>query len=132
MAERKDLAPREEKREVAARRRARVMVPPVDIYETDEGLILLADMPGVSRETLEVKVEDNVLHLRGEIAETPGEEVRPEYVEVRGKEYYRAFTLGPEFDQDRIEATLNQGVLRLFIPKLESEKPKRIEIKVAG
>ncbi|QJA06963.1 Hsp20/alpha crystallin family protein [Thermosulfurimonas marina] len=108
------------------------MVPPVDVYETDEGVILVADMPGVGPETLDVRVEDNVLYLRGEIAEVPGEEVRPDYVEVRGREYFRAFTLGPEFDQEKIEATVKHGVLRLFIPKLETEKPRKIEIKVAG
>ncbi len=128
MAERQELAPRQEGRPERPPRR-RAMSPPVDVYETDEGLILLADMPGVTPESLEVKVEDNVLHLRGEIAEAPGEEVRPEYVEVRGREYYRAFTLGPEFDQEKIEATLKHGVLRLFIPKVESERPRRIEIK---
>ncbi len=130
MAERKEIAPREE-REVAPRRRVRAMVPPVDIYETDDGLILLADMPGVDKDTLDLNVEDNVLYIRGRIAETPGEEVSPDYVEVRGREYFRAFTLGPEFDQDKIEATLQQGVLRLFIPKHEAERPRRIEIKVA-
>jgi len=131
MAERKEIVRREEGRP-EARRRARAMVPPVDIYETDDGIILVADMPGVAPETLDLRVEDNVLYLRGEIAEVPGEEVRPDYVEVRGREYYRAFNLGPEFDQERIEATVRQGVLRVFIPKLETEKPRKIEIRVAG
>ncbi len=130
MAERKELAVREETRP-GTRRRVRAMVPPVDIYETDEGIILVADMPGVTKDTLDINVEDNVLYIKGEIAETPGEDISPEYVEVRGREYFRAFTLGPEFDQDKIEATLSQGVLRLFIPKHEAEKPKKIEIKVA-
>jgi len=130
MAERKEIAPREET-VVSARKRVKAMVPPVDVYETDDGLILLADMPGVSKDTLDLKVEDNVLYLKGTIVETPGEEVSPEYVEVRGREYFRAFTLGPEFDQDKIEATFSQGVLRVFIPKHEAEKPRKIEIKVA-
>ena len=130
MQERKEIAPREEG-VVATRKRVKAMVPPVDVYETDEGLILVADMPGVSKESLDLKVEDNVLYLKGIIEERPGEEVSPEYVEVRGREYFRAFTLGPEFDRDKIEATFTQGVLRVFIPKHEAEKPKKIEIKVA-
>lgn len=130
MAERKEIARREEA-PISARKRVKAMVPPVDVYETDDGLILLADMPGVSKDTLDLKVEDNVLYLHGTIAETPGEEVSPEYVEVRGREYFRAFTLGPEFDRDKIEASFKQGTLRLFIPKHEAEKPRKIEIKVA-
>jgi len=128
MAERKEIARREET-PISARKRVKAMVAPVDIYENDAGLILLADMPGASSETLDVKVEDNVLYLKGTIAETPGEEVSPEYVEVRGREYFRAFTLGPEFDQNKIEASFHQGTLRLFIPKHETQKPKKIEIK---
>ncbi len=130
MAERKEVAVRQPERE-PARPRRRAIVPPVDIYETEEGIILVADMPGVSKDLLDLKVEDNVLYLQGIIEEVPGEEVSPEYVEVRSREYFRAFTLGPEFDQDRIEASLENGVLRLFIPKHETEKPKKIEIKVA-
>ena len=131
MAERKEIARREES-PPEARRRRRAMVPAVDVYETEEGVILAADMPGVGPDSLDLRIEDNVLYLRGQIKEVPGEEVRPDYVEVRSREYFRAFTLGPEFDQEKIEASIKHGVLRVFIPKLETEKPKKIEIKGAS
>ncbi len=107
----------------------RPMIPPVDIYETNDGMILVADMPGVSKEKIEVKIEKNVLEIRGEITDLPGKEVSPVYAELTGKEYYRAFSLGPEFDLDKIEASIEAGMLRLFLPKIESEKPRKIEIK---
>ncbi len=127
--ETKELATREE--QAPAVRRERPMIPPVDIYETEEALILVADMPGVTKESVEVKIDENVLHMRGEIVDLPGEEVEPLYVELRGSEYYRAFTIGPEFDLDKIEASMEAGVLRIYLPKVEAERPKKIEIKVA-
>ena len=126
--ETKELATREE--QAPALRRERPMIPPVDIYETDEALILVADMPGVTKESVEVKIDENVLHLKGEIVDLPGEDVSPVYVELRGNEYYRAFTIGPEFDLDKIEASMEAGVLRIYLPKVEAERPKKIEIKV--
>ncbi len=127
--ETKELATREEK--VPAARKERPMVPPVDIYEIAEGLIVVADMPGVSKEKVDVRIEENVLEIRGEIDDLPGEEVSPLYAELTGKEYYRAFTIGPEFDLDKVEASMEAGCLRIFLPKVESEKPRKIEIKVA-
>ncbi len=117
-------------RKIPVTKAERPMVPPVDIYETNDGMILIADMPGVSKEKIEVKVEENVLEIRGEIADLPGEDVSPVYAELTGKEYYRAFSLGPEFDLDKIEASMEAGMLRVFLPKVESEKPRKIEIKV--
>ena len=131
MAERetKEVATREE--QAPAVRRERPMIPPVDIYETDEALILVADMPGVTKESVEVKIDENVLHIRGEIVDLPSEDVSPLYVELRGSEYYRAFTIGPEFDLDKVEASMEAGVLRIYLPKVEAERPRKIEIKVA-
>ena len=130
MAETKDVATRVETPAAEATRRVRPMVPPVDIYEDDEGIVLLADMPGVPKEKLELKIDKNVLHIRGEIAQIAGEDVTPLYAEFVGKEYYRAFTLGPEVEQDKIQASMSGGVLRLVLPKVEAEKPRKIEIKV--
>ncbi|NPA49148.1 MAG: Hsp20/alpha crystallin family protein [Thermodesulfobacteria bacterium] len=127
--ETKELATREEA--TPAVKRELPMIPPVDIYETDDGLILVADMPGVTKESLEVKIEDNVLQMRGEIVDLPGEDVQPLYAELRGNEYFRAFTIGPEFDLDKVEASMEAGVLRIFLPKVETQKPRKIEIKVA-
>ncbi len=126
--ETKELATREER--TPATKTERPMVPPVDIYETAEGLILVADMPGVSKDKVDVKIEENVLEIRGEIADLPGEDVSPVYAELTGKEYYRAFTIGPEFDLDKVEASMEAGMLRIFLPKIEAEKPRKIEIKV--
>ncbi|AEH44413.1 heat shock protein Hsp20 [Thermodesulfatator indicus DSM 15286] len=127
--ETKELATREE--QAPAVRRERPMIPPVDIYETEDGLILVADMPGVTKESVEVKIEENVLQMKGEIVDLPAEDVQPLYAELRGNEYFRAFTIGPEFDLDKVEASMDAGVLRIFLPKVETQKPKKIEIKVA-
>ena len=127
--ETKELATREER--IPTAKSQRPMVPPVDIYETNEGLILVADMPGVSKEKIDVRIEENVLEIRGEIEDLPGEEVPPLYAELTGKDYYRAFTIGPEFDLDKVEAFMEAGTLRIFLPKIESEKPRKIAIKVA-
>ncbi len=108
----------------------RPLVPPVDVYENDHGITLLADMPGVTKEGLDVQVNKNVLTIKGVIADMVPEDIKPLYAEFGGKEYERAFTLGPDVDITRIEASMSSGVLKLFIPKAEEVKPKRIEVKV--
>lgn len=113
-----------------ATRPVRPLVPPVDIYEDEEKITLLADMPGVTKDGLDVRIDKNVLTIKGTMADIVPEDIKPLYIEFGGKEYLRAFTLGPEVDVTRIEANMSAGVLRLKLPKAEEVKPKRIEVHV--
>lgn len=105
-------------------------VPATDVYETAEELVLVADLPGIRPDGLEVTVEDNVLVMRGR----PQAETKPAgetlLEEFATGEYYRAFQLPADFDTDRIQASLKQGVLTVRLPKSERLKPRRIEVKV--
>lgn len=106
------------------------MQPPVDVTEDAEGITLFADMPGVPREKLSVRVEADTLIIEGELSLPVVPELQPGHVEVPVPRYYRAFTLGPGVDGDRIGAELKNGVLTLRIPKAEKAKPRKIEVRV--
>ncbi len=107
-----------------------IIRPAVDIFEDESGITVHADMPGVSKNRLTVKVEGDTLTIDG-IAEIPmPENMEPLYAEVRARHYQRSFTLSPEMDVDKVEASLKNGVLTLRIPKREEHKPKKIEVKV--
>lgn len=105
-----------------------VFVPAVDIYETDDFLVLLADMPGVSNEGVEIHLEDSELTIRGKVDEEPNT-WNPIYTEYRSGDYYRSFTLSNVIDQDKIEATMKHGVLKVVLPKAKAAKPRKIEVK---
>lgn len=103
--------------------------PPVDIYETSEGLVLWADMPGVDKENLEVRIDNGVLTIAGRTAHSlPGDPVYHEYDLVP---YYRQFELGDQIDTEKINAELKYGVLKLNLPRAEEHKPKKVEVKVS-
>ncbi len=111
------------------RARERHVPPPVDIYETPEGLVLSADLPGVSKENLEVRVEDDVLTIQAKAGHAaPGEVIYREY-ELSG--FFRQFELGEDIDRDKVRAELKHGVLTLQLPKAEKAQPKQIEVKVS-
>lgn len=108
-----------------------VTIPPVDVFENESGITLLADLPGVSRDNLGVRVDGDTLTVEATAAtEGPGE-MELLYGEVRYPAYRRSFTLSRELDSSRIEATLKDGVLRLAIPKREEARPRRIEVRAA-
>jgi len=113
----------------ATRERSRYLVPAVDIYETSEGLTVVADVPGVSKDDLQINVEDNVLTIQGRITRARHENLVTEEFELL--DYFRQFTLGDKVDQSRIEASLEKGVLTLKLPKAEHAMPKRIKIQQA-
>jgi HSP20 family molecular chaperone IbpA len=105
------------------------VTPPVDIYETAEGLLVKADLPGVAREALDVRVENNTLTIRGKAAHAaPGEPIYREYGLVN---FFRQFELNDRVDQQKISAELKNGVLTLNLPKAEEAKPRKIEVKLA-
>jgi HSP20 family protein len=111
------------------RARERHVAPPVDIYEASDGLMLIADLPGVSKEGLEVRVDDGILTISGrpEHVAPPGD---PVYREYELANFFRQFEIGDDIDRDRIGAELKHGVLTLKLPKAEKAKPKQIEVKV--
>lgn len=111
------------------RAQERYVVPPVDIYETPNGLVLMADLPGVSKEALGVRVEDNLLTIQGRTSHgVRGSLVHREYELIN---YFRQFELSEKVDQTRIDANLKHGVLTLNLPKAEKAKPRQIEVNVA-
>lgn len=127
-----DIAKREETRELATpERREPAMLPPVDIYEEDNALHLLADLPGVKRESLSIEVDNNVLSLEGEIQIDMPEGISATYAEVRAQRFARRFTLSHEIDGEAIEARVENGVLHLVLPKKDSHRTRRIEIQAA-
>lgn len=107
------------------------MIPPVDIYEDNDEVTLFADLPGVSKDSLEVQIDKDVLKIFGKRTLAKETDVVNRYEEIPQKDFYRAFTIGEEIDREKITATMNQGVLKLVLPKCERTKPKRIDIKVA-
>jgi len=134
MAETKDIRTQESGGTPAAAKEDKqaALVPPVDIYENEQGIILLADMPGVAKDALDIQVDKDVLTINGSIAQAIPEDAKPLYVEFSGPgRYQRAFTIGPDVDIDKIEASMHAGVLKLVLPKAEHSKPHKIEVKVA-
>lgn len=108
----------------------RAMVPRVDVLEDESGITLLADLPGVPRDQLELKVEGDTLLIEGTVAAPTPEQLEPLYAEVRLPRYRRAFTLSRELDTGAIQAQLRDGVLNLRIPKQAHAQPRRIEVQV--
>jgi HSP20 family protein len=109
----------------------RAALPAVDVFEDAGGITLLADMPGVPREHLELKVEGDALWIEGAVQPRTPEGLEAVYAEVRAPRYRRSFTLSRELDTARIEATLKDGVLSLRIPKQAHAQPRRIAVAVA-
>lgn len=128
MAEKTVPATREASTPTATRDDERFVTPPVDIYETREALVVVADLPGVDRRGLEVKVIDGVLTIQGRTShEMPGTPIIREFGLAT---FFRQFELSEHIDQQKIHAELSNGVLTVRLPKAETAKPKRIEVKV--
>lgn len=112
-------------------RPGRVFTPDVDIFERDDRLILLADMPGVAAEALQVDLRDNQLTLSGSVEPEAQAATEEELMgEYRSGNYYRQFQLSEVIDQERIEAQLTDGVLRLTLPKVAKATPRQITVSV--
>jgi HSP20 family protein len=109
----------------------RTVLPAVDVFETESSITLLADMPGVPREQLEIHVEGDALLIQGEAQPQTPADLEPLWAELRVPRYRRSFTLSRELDTSRIEANLKDGVLTLRIPKQAHAQPRRIEVATA-
>jgi HSP20 family molecular chaperone IbpA len=110
-------------------RSRRTFRPQVDIYETENGLMLLADVPGAKPEGLEITLERHVLTIRAEVEDRAPQGYSPVYQEYEVGDFECQFTLSGDFDADKIEASLVDGVLKLMIPRSPEAQPRRIEIK---
>ncbi|HUX09305.1 MAG TPA: Hsp20/alpha crystallin family protein [Terriglobia bacterium] len=110
----------------------RAWVPPVDIYETGENLVLQAELPGVNPDDVEIRVEDNTLYLKGERKfEKAVKEESFHHVERSYGTFNRSFALPGSIDADKVKAEYTNGVLTLTLPKREEAKPRTIKINVA-
>jgi HSP20 family molecular chaperone IbpA len=113
----------------ATRPREYYMTPPVDIYETPESLVVIADLPGIDPAHLEVRVDNNLLTLRGQSQyQVPGDERYREYTLVS---FFRQFELGERIDQEGIGADLRHGVLTLTLPKAAKARARAITVNAA-
>jgi HSP20 family molecular chaperone IbpA len=105
------------------------LMPPVDVIEDSTGITLYADLPGVSKDKLDLSVEGDTLNIEGQVSIDMPETMQASYAEVNCPRYRRVFTLSKELDPNRISAELSQGVLKLRIPKAEHAQPRRIEVR---
>ena len=106
-----------------------VFTPAADIFETEKEITLLADMPGVQAGDLTIDLRDNTLTLSADVAPVDKADEEEILVEYETGRYYRQFTLGELINQENIDAKLNDGVLRLSLPKVEKATPKKISVK---
>lgn len=105
------------------------VTPAVDVYENKQGITLWADLPGVSKEKLEINVHDGRLSIEAEAVVPTPAALRVQHVEMREPRFARTFTLSPDLDTSKVEAELRDGVLKLTIPRREEARPRRIEVK---
>ena len=105
------------------------VIPPVDIFEDEEGLIVLADMPGVEPSALEVRLEKGVLTMQGKARHiAPGTPFHREF-ELTG--FFRQFRLSDDIDENNVDAELRNGVLRIRLRRAPSAQPRRIEVRAS-
>ena len=113
---------------IATREETRYMVPPVDIFENGESLTVIVDLPGVQKKDVDIKVDQDILTIKGKVRYTqPKDIVREEF---RLLDFFRQFQLSEEMDRGKISAESKNGVLTIILPKAEKAKPQQIKVKV--
>jgi HSP20 family protein len=131
MAAAQELAVRDKKELVTKEEKTapgRYYIPYADIYETDDALTVVMEMPGVEKNAVNVALENDVLRVDGQIDFSKYEGLEPVYTEYNIGHYTRSFTLSDKIDQERISAQLDDGVLTLTLPKAKEAQPRRISI----
>lgn len=106
------------------------LLPPVDVIEDATGISLYADMPGVPRDQVLLRVDGDQLTLEGQMSLPEPQGLTPHHAEVSLNRYRRSFTLSKELDAERVSAEMTHGVLRVRIPKAERAQPRRISVQV--
>ena len=123
----------QQKREVEkaqeATRPTRAFLANADIFETEDALTVVLEMPGVDRDNIDVSVENGLLTVEGKINVNKYEGLRPLYSEYNIGPYRRSFRISNRVDQDKIRAEMRDGVITLVLPKAEAAQPRRIEVK---
>lgn len=131
--ERKDLEVQKEEaitlEEGERTRECPVYVPRADIFETEDQVTVIADMPGVDENSVDILLEKNTLTIRGLVEPEKHEGYTLSYAEYGVGDYERSFVLSNEIDRDKIEASMKNGVLRLILPKVEEVKTRKIQVK---
>jgi HSP20 family protein len=113
---------------LATRDETLYIAPPVDIFETEDALTVVADLPGVGKEDVDIRVEDNILTIKGKSDYSlPAQAI---YEEFNLQGYYRQFRLSDEVDQNKISAETKNGVLTITLPKAEKSKPRQIKVNM--
>jgi len=122
----------QQKREVEKKQEstvpARTYLPVTDIFETEQALTVVMEMPGVDKQNVEVTVENDVLSVVGRIDFAKYEGLQPVYTEYNVGHYARGFQLSSKIDQGKISADLKDGVITLVLPKAEEAKPRKIKV----
>ena len=108
-----------------------VFTPLVDIFETQKALVLLADMPGVRPEDINIDLRDDTLTLTGDVRPYEIADEHDIMIEYEVGKYHRQFALSEIIDQDKIDAQMQDGVLRLTLPKVEKATPRKITVQTA-
>lgn len=107
------------------------LLPPVDVIEDSSGITLLADLPGVSKDKLDLQLEKDRLTIEGEVEMDLPQEMQSNHAEIRVPHYRRVFSLSNELDSEKASAELKNGVLKLHIPKADHAQPRKIQIQVS-
>jgi HSP20 family protein len=122
----------QQKREVEKEREstipARRYLPVTDIFETDQALTVILEMPGVDKDSVDVRVENSVLSIEGGVDLSKYQGLTPLYIEYNVGNYARSFQLSSTIEQDRITAELKDGIMTLILPKAEKATPRRIAV----
>ena len=129
MNQTKDVAKTASESAQEAETRERALRPLVDVFEDGSGITLQADMPGVSKDRLDVQIDNDSLSIEGRAEVSMPESMEAIYADVSSTLYQRSFSLSSELDGDNAEASLIDGVLTLHIPKREQFKPRKIEVR---
>jgi HSP20 family molecular chaperone IbpA len=133
MNDRTQVAERDQKpvarREGDPPARRMTITPAVDVFEDSQGITLWADLPGVTKDKLDVKVHDGNLYIEAEAVVPTPAGLRLQHAEIRQPHFARAFSLSPDFDTSKIDANLQDGVLKLTIPRRDEARPRRIEVQ---
>lgn len=125
MSDKQEVTKREETQLAPA------MLPAVDIVEDETGISLTADLPGVPKEKLSVRMDGQNLLIEGEVVLDTPEGLEATYAEIRSPHYRRSFSLSRDLDPSKIDASCKDGVLRVRIPKTEHAQPRKITVQVA-
>jgi HSP20 family protein len=129
MTETRDVSKQEVNAAQDVKTQEQAILPAVDIFENESGITVQADMPGVSRDRLDVHIDSDTLSIEGRAVIPMPEGMDALHADIRSTHYQRSFSLSRELDTDRIEAGLKDGVLTLRIPKREEHRPRRIEVQ---